>query len=94
MAALRLPPCDKQNGTLYMGVTSNLTQRVWQHKSDLAQGFTQRYGVHLPVWYEGHDTMGSAITREKRIKGWKRAWKIALIEKSNPQWGDLYEELT
>ena len=78
---------------MYVGVTSNLTQRVWQHKSDLAQGLTQRCGVHTLVWYEGHDTMESAIAREKTFKGWKRAWKIALIEKSNPQWRDLYEEL-
>ena len=76
-----------------MGVTSNLTQRVWQHKSDLVAGFTARYGVHTLVWYEAHGTMESAIGREKAIKNWKRAWKIALIEKSNPQWRDLYEEL-
>ena len=82
-----------RNGTLYLGVTSNLIQRVWQHKSDLAEGFTKRYGVHTLVWYEGHDTMESAIAREKAIKGWKRVWKIALIEKSNLQWRDLYEEL-
>ena len=74
-------------------MTSNLVQRIWQHKSDLVQGFTQRYGVHTLVWYEAHATMESAITREKAIKGWKRAWKIALIEKSNPQWRDLYEGL-
>ena len=84
---------SSRNGTLYVGVTSNLTQRVWQHKGELSQGFTQRYGVHTLVWYEGHDTMESAIAREKAIKGWKRAWKIALIEKSNAQWRDLYEEL-
>ena len=84
---------SKRNGTLYVGVTSNLTQRVWQHKGDLAKGFTQRYGVHTLVWYEVHDTMESAIAREKAIKGCKRAWKIALIEKSNPQWRDLYEKL-
>ena len=76
-----------------MGVTSNLTQRVWQHKSDLVEGFTKRYGVHTLAWYEAHSTMESAITREKAIKEWKRAWKIALIEKSNPEWHDLYEEL-
>ena len=84
---------SRRNGTLYVGVTSNLVQRVWQHKGDLAQGFTRRYGVHALVWYEAHVTMESAIVREKRIKGWKRAWKIALIEKRNPQWRDLYEEL-
>jgi putative endonuclease len=78
---------------LYVGVTSNLAQRVWQHKSDLVEGFTERYGVHTLVWYEVHATMESAIAREKAIKEWKRAWKMALIEKSNPQWRDLYEEL-
>ena len=76
-----------------MGVTSNLTRRVWQHKSDLAQGFTQRHRIHTLVWYEAHDTMESAIVREKAIKGWKRHWKLRLIEESNPQWRDLYEEL-
>ena len=76
-----------------MGVTSNLIRRAWQHKNDLAQGFTQRYGVHTLVWYEAYDTMESAIMREKAIKGWRRAWKMALIEKSNPGWRDLYEEL-
>ena len=84
---------SRRNGTLYLGVTSNLIQRVWQHKSDLAEGFIRRYGVHTLVWYEGHGTMESAIAREKAIKGWKRVWKIALIEKSNSQWRDLYEEL-
>ena len=77
-----------------MGVTSNLIQRVWQHKSDLMEGFTKRYGVHTLVWQEAHDTMESAITREKAIKGWKRAWKIGLIEDGNRQWRDLFEELT
>ena len=93
----RRRPCvyllaSKRNGTLYVGVTSNLTQRVWQHKSDLAPGFTKRFGVYTLVWYEAHDTMESAIVREKRIKDWKRAWKIVLIEKSNPRWLDLYDE--
>ena len=87
------PLASRRNGTLFVGVTSNLTQRVWQHKSDLTKGFTRRYGVHTLVWYEGHDTMESAIAWEKAIKGWKRSWKIALIEKSNWQWRDLYEEL-
>ena len=76
-----------------MGVTSQLTQRVWQHKSHLVEGFTKRYGVHTLVWYEVHATMESAIAREKAIKEWKRAWKITLIEKSSRQWRDLYEEL-
>ncbi len=76
-----------------MGVTSDLAQRVWQHQSRLVEGFTKRYGVHILVWYEVHATMESAIAREKAIKNWKRAWKIALIEKSNSQWRDPYEEL-
>ena len=84
---------SKRNGTLYVGVTSNLSQRVWQHKDDLVEGFTKRYGVHTLVWYEMHETMETAISREKTIKGWKRAWKIALIEGSNPEWCDLYKEL-
>ena len=76
-----------------MGVTSDLARRVWQHQSHLVEGFTKRYGVHTLVWYEIHATMEGAITREKAIKNWKRAWKIALVEKSNPQWRELYEEL-
>ncbi len=81
---------NKPNGTLYIGVTSNLAQRVWQHKNDLVEGFTKRYGVHSLVWYEAHESMESAITREKMLKRWKRAWKIRLIEKGNPSWLDLY----
>ena len=84
---------SRRNGTLYVGVTSNIVQRVWQHKNDLVQGFTKRYGVHTLVWYESHETMNSAITREKAIKEWQRAWKIALIEKDNPVWRDLYEDV-
>ena len=74
---------SKRNGTLYTGVTSDLVQRVWQHKNGVVEGFTKRYGVHLLVWFEIHETMASAIAREKAIKEWKRAWKIELIEKSN-----------
>ncbi len=84
---------SRRNGTLYVGVTSNLALRVWQHQNQLVEGFTKRYGVHTLVLYEVHATMESAIVREKAIKNWKRAWKIALIEKSNSQWRDLYEEL-
>ena len=76
---------SKRNGT-YVGVTSNLVQRVWQHRNDLADGFTKRYCVHMLVWYELHGTMQSAIAREKAVKEWKRAWKIELIEKTSPQW--------
>ncbi len=78
---------------MYVGVTSNLVQRVWQHKNDVVGGFTSRYGVHTLVWYELHETMESAITREKAIKEWKRAWKTELIEKANPRWDDLYGSL-
>jgi putative endonuclease len=74
-------------------VTSNLIQRVWQHKNDLMEGFTKRYGIHTLVWYEACDTMEAAISREKAIKEWKRAWKIKLFEESNPDWRDLYQEL-
>ena len=84
---------SKRNGTLYTGVTSDLVQRVWQHKNGVVEGFTKRYGVHLLVWFEIHETMASAITREKAIKEWKRAWKLELIEKENPDWRDLYEDL-
>ena len=78
---------------MYVGVTSALIRRVWEHKNDLAAGFTKRYQVHTLVWYEAHDTMESAIMREKALKVWKRVWKLALIEKTNPGWQDLYEEL-
>ena len=84
---------SERNGTLYVGVTSNLVQRVWQHKNDQAEGFTRKYGVHLLVFYELHATMESAIGREKLIKGWRRAWKLKLIETANPQWRDLYDEI-
>ncbi|MYB75687.1 MAG: GIY-YIG nuclease family protein [Chloroflexi bacterium] len=84
---------NKPNGTLYIGVTSDLAGRVWQHKSDLVEGFTKQYGVHRLAWYEVHETMESAITREKALKKWNRAWKIELIEKTNPQWADLYDSI-
>ena len=82
---------SRYHGTLYTGVTSDLIKRVWQHKSDLVAGFTRKYGVHQLVWYELHATMHEAIAREKAIKEWKRAWKIELVEQSNPQWRDLYD---
>lgn len=84
---------SKRNGTLYVGVTSNLVQRVWQHKNDLAEGFTRRYQIHMLVWYEQCESMQAAIAREKAIKEWKRVWKIRLIEMTNPQWRDLYEDI-
>ncbi|WP_344867945.1 GIY-YIG nuclease family protein [Comamonas faecalis] len=82
-----------RNGTLYTGVTSSLIQRVWQHKNDLVEGFTRKYRIHTLVWFEMHETMESAIRREKAIKEWRRAWKMALIEKGNPGWVDLYPGL-
>ena len=82
---------SKPRGTLYVGVTSNLVQRVWQHKSALVEGFTRRYKVHKLVWYEVHETMESAIVREKALKKWNRAWKVRLIEEGNQAWADLYE---
>lgn len=81
------------NGTLYVGVTSNLPKRVWDHKEGTVKGFTQRYGVKMLVYYEVHDRAEYAITREKQIKKWERKWKIELIESRNPQWKDLYETL-
>jgi putative endonuclease len=84
---------NKRNGTLYTGVTSNLVKRVWEHKKDLVAGFTKRYSIHRLVWYEIHENMESAIIREKRIKGWKRAWKLQLIESINPNWQDLYNSI-
>jgi putative endonuclease len=84
---------SKRNGTLYVGVTSDLVKRAWQHKSDLVHGFTQEHAVHNLVWYETHETMESAITREKQIKAWKRLWKLRLIEESNPDRADLYDQI-
>jgi|SRR5579884_3350041 putative endonuclease len=84
---------SKPKGTLYVGVTSNLVQRVWQHRENLLEGFTKRYGVHRLVWFELVDRMDVAIRREKQIKKWNRAWKIELIEKDNPAWRDLWPEI-
>jgi len=84
---------SQRNGTLYTGVTSNLVQRVWQHRHNLADGFTQIYGVHRLVWYELHGEMLAAISREKQIKRWRREWKLALIEASNPDWRDLWQTI-
>jgi putative endonuclease len=84
---------SKRNGTLYIGVTSNLIKRVWEHKNKLVKGFSKQYDVHQLVWYELHESMESAILREKRVKGWKRSWKLNLIERMNPDWKDLYHSL-
>jgi putative endonuclease len=80
---------SKRNGTLYIGVTSNLVQRIWQHKEGLVEGFTKKYNIKLLVYFEVHETVESAITREKQMKKWERAWKIKLIERNNPEWRDL-----
>ena len=85
--------CSKRNGTLYIGVTSDLVRRIWEHRNDLVEGFTKRYGVHRLVWYELHKSMESAIQREKRLKEWRRTWKLELIERTNPDWEDLYDTI-
>ena len=85
---------NKRNGTLYVGVTSDLIKRVYQHQNNLVEGFTSKYQVHRLVYYEQHGDVLSAIRREKRLKEWQRKWKLALIEISNPQWKDLYFEIT
>jgi putative endonuclease len=84
---------SQRNGTIYTGVTSNLMQRVWQHREGVVPGFTWRYRVKLLVWYDEHGTMESAILREKQIKAWKRPWKLALFEGDNPEWRDLAVDL-
>ena len=82
---------SKPRGTLYVGATSDLVHRVWQHKGNLVDGFTRQYRVHRLVWYEVHESMESARAREKALKKWYRAWKVRLIEEGNPRWLDLYE---
>ena len=84
---------NRPNGTTYIGVTSDLIKRVWEHKNDVVKGFTKQYRIHRLVWYETHETMESAIMREKHMKKWNRQWKIELIEKGNPDWKELYEGL-
>ena len=82
---------SRRNGTLYIGMTNNLVRRVWEHKQDLVEGFTKKYGVHRLVWFETAERPEAAISREKQLKKWKRAWKLELIEEGNPEWKDLYE---
>ena len=84
---------SKRNGTLYIGVTSNLKRRIFEHKEGLRKGFTKKYNVHMLVYCEEINNIRDAILREKRIKKWKRAWKLKLIEKDNPEWRDLYFDL-
>ncbi|MDL2200938.1 GIY-YIG nuclease family protein [Halopseudomonas aestusnigri] len=84
---------SQRNGTLYVGVTSNLLKRIWEHRNGVVSGFTQRYRIHQLVYFEQAADMLSAISREKQLKRWKRQWKINLIEQSNPAWDDLYTRL-
>jgi len=84
---------SERNGTLYIGVTSDLVKRFWQHREKFVDGFAARNGTHRLVWYETHGDAGAAITREKQIKRWKRAWKIEMIERTNPYWNDLYNSI-
>ena len=84
---------SKPRGTLYVGVTSNLVKRVWQHRESLADGFTKRYGVKTLVWYQQHQTMTNAIKREKAIKRWRRRQKFELIQGANPEWRDLWHDI-
>lgn len=84
---------SKPYGTLYVGVTNDIVRRVWEHKNDFVPGFTKRYRVHSLVYYEQHESVEAAITREKQIKEWHRQWKIELIMKNNPGWKDLYYEV-
>ena len=84
---------SQRNGTLYIGVTNNLIKRVYEHKYNFVDGFTKKYNVHHLVYYEQYDNIESAIIREKRLKKWNRKWKLELIEKVNPQWRDMYDDL-
>jgi len=84
---------SEKYGTLYIGVTSDLIKRAWEHKNDVVAGFTKQYGVHTLVWFEQHATMESAISREKALKAWKRDWKLNLIEATNAEWRDLYPDV-
>jgi putative endonuclease len=93
-----IQPCvyimaSRWRGTLYVGVTSDLIKRVWEHQHDAVEGFTKKYRVHTLVWFEQHATMASAISCEKAIKEWRRSWKADLIEETNPSWRDLYPDL-
>jgi putative endonuclease len=84
---------SQRNGTIYVGVTSDVVRRVWEHRSGAVPSFTEKYKVYILVYAEFHETMEAVISREKQIKRWKRVWKLELIEQNNPQWRDLYDEL-
>ena len=84
---------NKPRGTLYIGVTANLGKRIWEHKNHFVKGFSYKYNLDHLVWFEAHETIYSAISKEKQLKNWKRGWKVALVEGVNPEWRDLYWEL-
>lgn len=84
---------NRPNGTLYLGVTANLSRRIYEHREGLCEGFTRRYGLTRLVWFEPHDDIATALQRERTMKHWKRAWKVKLIHEMNPEWADLYERL-
>jgi putative endonuclease len=84
---------SKRNGTVYLGMTDDLVKRVWQHRNSVVRGFTQRHGVKTLVWYEQHESRESAFVRERQMKKWNRAWKLEVIEKMNPGWRDLWNEV-
>ena len=85
---------SRRNGTLYIGMTDDLARRSWEHRTDAVPGFTRKYGVKMLVWFEQHETRESALQRERQLKKWNRAWKLQLIERFNPSWKDLADELT
>jgi len=85
---------SRRNGTLYTGMTDDLVRRVWQHRTGAVPGFTSEYGIKMLVWYEQHETRESALIRERQIKKWNRSWKLQLIEKMNPGWRDLWDDLS
>ena len=84
---------SKRNGTLYIGMTDDLVKRVWQHRNEVIPGFTQTYGVKSLVWYEPHESRESAFARERQMKKWNRAWKLEMIERANPNWRDLWDDV-
>ena len=84
---------SQRNGTLYIGVTSDLRKRVWEHKNDVVDGFSKKYGAHILVWHQVFDDMEIAILKEKQMKKWNRKWKLRVIEEMNPDWDDLYSAL-
>jgi putative endonuclease len=85
---------SRRNGTLYIGMTDDLVRRAWEHRTGTIPGFTRKYGIKMLVWFEQHETRESALQRERQLKKWNRSWKLQLIERFNPSWEDLADELT